>query len=169
MIPGRRLRHCYSCSVHYRLYQPAEFPALYAVEELCFEPPFRFSRAFMRQLVESLSSATWIAEENSQLAGFAIVEWAEEPESSAQAAYIQTVEVAPGHRGRGIGSELMRLSEDSARAAGATAIWLHVDVENSAAIHLYEGRGYARKGREEHYYARHRAAFVFAKRLEVIQ
>ena len=35
----------------YRLYQPGDFAALYAVEELCFEPPFRFSRAYMRQLI----------------------------------------------------------------------------------------------------------------------
>ncbi len=47
----------------YRLYQPGDFPALYAVEELCFEPPFRFSRTYMRQLIESPNAATWIAEE----------------------------------------------------------------------------------------------------------
>jgi ribosomal protein S18 acetylase RimI-like enzyme len=119
----------------------------------------------MRQSVESPNSATWIAEENSELTGFAIVEWERQPESAAPVAYIQTVEVTPAHRGQGIGSELMHLSEDSARAAGATAIWLHVDVENAAAIHLYESRGYARKGREEHFYARHRAAFIYARAL----
>ena len=169
MIPGRRLRHCYSCSVHYRLYQPADFPALYAVEELCFEPPFRFSRAFMRQLIESLSSATWIAEENRN--------WPASPSSSGRRSRNRARRLLISRPSRSLraiaaaasAAELMRLAEDSARAAGATAIWLHVDVENSAAIHLYEGRGYARKGREEHYYARHRAAFVFAKRLEVIQ
>jgi len=32
-------------------------------------------------------------------------------------------------------------------------------------MHLYEGRGYARKGREEHFYARNRAAFIYAKSL----
>jgi ribosomal protein S18 acetylase RimI-like enzyme len=147
--------------MHYRLYQPADFAALYAVEELCFEPPFRFSRALMRKLVANPNSATWIAEENSVLAGFAIVDWATVPKGTI--AYIQTIEVHPASRCRGIAHELMRLLEDSARAAGATAIWLHVDVENSAAISLYEDRGYARKGREEHFYARHRPAFVYAK------
>jgi ribosomal protein S18 acetylase RimI-like enzyme len=149
----------------YRLYQPGDFAQLYAVEELCFEPPFRFSRALMRKLIANPNSAAWIAEENAKLAGFAIVEWEQQPESGAPVAYIQTVEVAPAHRGQGIGSELMRLSEDSALAAGAAAIWLHVDLENSAAIRLYESRGYTRKGREEHFYARHRAALVYAKPL----
>jgi [ribosomal protein S18]-alanine N-acetyltransferase len=149
----------------YRLYQPADFPQLYAVEELCFEPAFRFSRALMRKLVANPNSATFvaeeIAEENSELAGFAIVDWATVPKGTV--AYIQTIEVHPASRRRGIAHELMRLLEDSARAAGATAIWLHVDVENAAAIRLYENRGYARKGREEHFYARHRPAFVYAR------
>ncbi len=147
----------------YRLYQPADFAALYAVEELCFDAPFRFSRAWMRKLIANPNSATWIAEENKELAGFAIVDWATVPKGTV--AYIQTIEVNPGSRRQGIAGELLRLSEVSALVVGATAIWLHVDVENTAAMRLYEGRGYARKGREEHFYARNRAAFIYAKTL----
>lgn len=151
--------------MRYRLYQSGDFAALYAVEELCFAPPFRFSRAYMRQLVQSRNSATWIAEEEGELIGFAIVEWA--PSENVITAYIQTIEVTPGRRGQGIGGELLRRIEDSARAAGTTTIRLHVDAENSAAIRLYKGRGYVRQGREEHYYARHRAAFIYCKTLEL--
>ncbi len=166
--------------MHYRLYQPADFTALYAVEELCFDAPFRFSRALMRKLIANPNSATWIAEtmaaekgiakentavENSELTGFAIVDWATVPKGTV--AYIQTIEVNPASRRQGIASELLRLSEVSALVVGATAIWLHVDVENTAAMRLYEGRGYARKGREEHFYARNRAAFIYAKALAV--
>ncbi len=151
--------------MNYRLYKPADFSALYAVEKLCFEPPFRFSRGLMRKLVANPNSATFVAEEiaveKEELAGFAIVDWAAIPKGTI--AYIQTIEVHPASRRRGIAHELMRLLEDSARAAGATAIWLHVDVENAAAIRLYENHGYARKGREEHFYARQRPAFVYAR------
>jgi len=145
----------------YRLYQPADFPALYAVEELCFEPPFRFSRTYMRQLVRNPNAATWIAEENAELAGFAIIEWS--TESGPPAAYIQTIEVAPSFRRRGLAAELLRRIESSAASAGAASAWLHVDAENSAAIRLYESNGYARKGKEEHYYAHHRPAFIYGK------
>ena len=150
--------------MRFRLYQSADFPALYAVEELCFEPPVRFSRVYMRQLIESSNSATWIAEEDANLIGFSIVDWPSGQSESA--AYIQTLEVHPAFRGRGIGAELLIRAEESARAAGARSIALHVDIENAAAIRLYESRGYARQGREEHYYARHRAAFVYAMTLE---
>lgn len=153
--------------MQYRLYASTDFPALYRVEELCFAPVFRFSRVYMRQLIESPNSATWIAEEGPEpkfeLIGFSIVEWPAEPNVSA--AYIQTIEVHPAFRGRGIGAELLVRAEESAGSAGAHSIALHVDVENAAAICLYESRGYTRQGREEHYYARHRAALIYAKSL----
>ncbi len=148
----------------YRLYEPTDFAALYAIEEICFKPPLRFERAYMRRLVSGRGGATWIAEEDARMAGFAIVEWTEVARGSI--AYIQTIEVLPEMRGRGAGGELLRRLEGSARGAGARAIWLHVDQENDAAIRLYEAHGYARKGREEHYYARGRAALIYAKKID---
>jgi ribosomal protein S18 acetylase RimI-like enzyme len=115
----------------------------------------------MRQLIKSADTATWVALQDAELIGFSIIEW---PAGQNElTAYIQTLEVHPAFRGRGIGAELLVRAEESARAAGARSIALHVDTENVAAIHLYESRGYARQGREEHYYARHRAAFIYAK------
>jgi len=149
--------------VDYRRYEPRDFAALYAIEEICFAPPLRFSRAYMRRLAASASAATWMAEKDGELAGFAIVEWS--PSGPGAVAYIQTIEVAPPHRGFGAGSELLLRVEGSARAAGARLIWLHVDAENTVAIRLYEAHGYTRQGREEHYYARHRPALVYAKPL----
>lgn len=146
-----------------RLYQPGDFAALYAVEQLCFAPPFRFSRAHMRRIVENPAAAAWIAEEHSALMGFSIVEWGTGPGEST--AYIQTIEVHPAHRGVGVGAELLRRVECSARAAGAKSIGLHVDVENAAAMHLYESSGYLCRGREDRYYARQRAALVYVKML----
>jgi ribosomal-protein-alanine N-acetyltransferase len=144
----------------YRPYRPTDFDALYAIEEVCFQPPLRFGRGYMRQLVSAKNSATWIAEENGGMAGFAIVEWAE------GIAYIQTLEVLPERRGTGVGGELLRLVEGSAHASNAELIWLHVDAENGGAIQLYERGGYAYENRREKYYAGGRAALVYAKRLD---
>jgi len=137
---------------------------LYAIEEICFQPPFRFGRAFMRQLVDSSKTATWVAEQDGMMAGFAIVEWSDE--KAGVVAYVQTIEVGPHWRGHGVGGELLRRMEGSARAACAQLIWLHVDAENAAAIRLYEAHGYLREGKEENYYPRHRPALVYAKPLE---
>lgn len=143
----------------YRLYAADDFDPLYAIEELCFQPPLRFSRRYMRSLVTAPNAATWIAEVDSRMTGFAIVEWTE------SAAYIQTIEVLPERRGQGVGRELLRHVEESAVDAGASSIWLHVDAENRAAIGLYQSHGYLCKDREEGYYGRDRAALIFEKAL----
>ena len=146
-------------AVEYRLYAPTDFAALYAIEEVSFQPPLRFGRRYMRQLVEAADTATWIAEEDGAMAGFAIVEW------EAGTAYIQTLEVMPERRGVGVGGELLRRIEGSAWNAKAALIWLHVDEENGGAIRLYETYGYRYENRQENYYAHGRAALIYTKRL----
>ncbi|MFZ1086090.1 MAG: N-acetyltransferase [Terracidiphilus sp.] len=148
----------------YRLYQPDDFPQLYALEERCFEPPDRFSRRYLRSLVSRDQAATWIAEENERLTGFAIVVWAQR--KSGISAYIQTLEVAPDARRGGVGRELLLRIEASARAAGATLIGLHVEAANAAAIHLYETQGYRCEGRRENYYPEGRPALIYTKRMD---
>jgi ribosomal protein S18 acetylase RimI-like enzyme len=149
--------------VNYRLYSVEDFAQLYAIEEVCFQPPFRFGRGYMRQLVNSSHAATWIAEEDGRMAGFGIVDWTRE--RGGLIAYIQTIEVAPERRGRGIGGVLLRRMEDSAREAGARAIGLHVDEGNGDAIQLYEAHGYVCEGRSEDYYAKGRSGLMFSKAL----
>jgi ribosomal protein S18 acetylase RimI-like enzyme len=150
--------------VLYRPYIPQDFERLYALEELCFEPPFRFSRRMMRRLVSRANAATWMAEEDGRMAGFAIVEWNREPDEMT--AYIQTIEVVPERRGCGVGDELLGRIESSARLAGARRIWLHVEVSNAGAIRLYEAHGSRCEGREENYYPRGRSALIYGKRME---
>ena len=149
--------------MHYRLFESADFHDLYAIEEVCFPPPERFTRRYMRQLIASSNSAAWIAEQDGNLRGFAIVEWTQQ--ISGVVAYIATIEVLPESRKLGVGAELLRRLEGSANAERAIAITLHVDIENAAAIRLYQRLGYQPSGRAEHFYARNRPAAIYAKRL----
>jgi ribosomal-protein-alanine N-acetyltransferase len=164
--------------VIYRPYTPEDFAALYAIEELCFEPLFRFGRRSMRLFIGRANAATWLAEEDGELKGFAIVEWTGHKSvvsvsgpslrecKSRITAYIQTIEVAPEARRRGIGRALLGHLEDSALTAGAEWIRLHVDAENANAIRLYEAQGYHCQGRRENYYPLGRAALIYRKRLD---
>lgn len=149
--------------MHCRLFQPSDFDDLYAIEQVCFQHPERFTRRYMRQLIALRDSATWIAEDSGTMMGFAILEWAQQV--SGVVAYIATIEVLPEHRGQGIGAELLRRLEGSANAEQAIAIWLHVDTENTSAIRLYERTGYRNSGRADHYYARNRPAAIYVKDL----
>ena len=149
--------------MNYRLFQREDFHDLYAIEEICFQPPQRFPRSYMRQLIASPDTATWIAERNGHMAGFAIVEWTQQ--ITGVVAYIATIEVLPEQRGHGIGAQLLRRIEGSANAERAIEIWLHVDMENTAAIRLYEESGYRNNGRADHYYARNRPAAIYLKHM----
>jgi len=152
-------------AVNYRPYTSADFGEIYAVEEICFQPPLRFPRRYLRQLAESAQSITWIAEDNHKIAGFSIADFGRDEDGLF--AYIQTIEVLPEMRGRGAGNELLLLIEASARAAGAKAVCLHVESQNTGAIRLYEAHGYKCEGRRENYYAHGRAGLVYRKVLEV--
>jgi ribosomal protein S18 acetylase RimI-like enzyme len=148
--------------VIYRSYAPADFHELYAIEEVCFQPPLRFPRRYIRRLVDSVDDVvTWVAEEDGKIAGFAIADFGSD--NDGLFAYIQTIEVLPERRGRGVGNELLRRIEESARGRGAGAIWLHVESQNAGAIRLYEAHGYVCEGRRENYYARGLAGLVYRK------
>ena len=99
------------------------------------------------------------------MAGFAIVEWSERRGESS--AYIQTIEVAPEARRRGVAAELLNRIEGSVREADAGSIWLHVEAENAGAIQLYEAQGYRCQGRKENFYPLGQAALIYMKRLDL--
>lgn len=151
--------------MRYRPYRPSDFEALYAIEMICFEPPLRFPRKYMQHLTQSDQGATWIAESPKAIAGFAIVEWSRQRRGLV--AYLATIEVKPGERQQGVGSELLRRVEQSARDAGASDIWLHVDAKNEAALRLYEVHGYSQANRVEDYYGAGRAALAVWKALQL--
>jgi [ribosomal protein S18]-alanine N-acetyltransferase len=151
-------------AVHYRHYKPEDFEALYAIEEICFHPPFRFGRRYMQRLAGAANATTWIAEDFEKMAGFAIAEW--KPSLGDIAGYIQTIEVAPGFRRQGVARELLERIEESAREANAATLWLHVDKINDAAIALYENRGFLPVGEEANYYAPGRGALLYRKALK---
>lgn len=151
--------------MNYRLFQPEDFAALYSIEEVCFLPPHQFSRGYMRQLIRQSDAATWIAEEGNRMVGFGLVQWTQD--EVGVLAYVQTLEVLPEVRGRGVGGELLRRLEGSVRAAEARFIWLHVDAENRSAIRVYEKHAYQEQGKERDYYGPGKAALVYAKKLSL--
>jgi [ribosomal protein S18]-alanine N-acetyltransferase len=67
-------------------------------------------------------------------------------------AYIQTVGVARVAQRTGIGRRLMHALLDEALARGATACWLEVRADNSAAQQLYRTLGFADRGLRRGYY-----------------
>ncbi|HEY1983905.1 MAG TPA: N-acetyltransferase [Terracidiphilus sp.] len=147
--------------MQFRHYHPDDFAQIYAIEEVCFEPPLRFSRRYLRELLSRPRSVAWVAEEHGRIAAFAVVDLTPGPEEIV--GYIETIEVLPVHRRKGIAAELLQLIQNSARAAQASLIWLHVDSRNQSAIRVYSAHGYQRHGARPNYYGRGRSAEVYVK------
>ncbi|CAL9561181.1 GNAT family N-acetyltransferase [Streptomyces sp. enrichment culture] len=56
---------------------------------------------------------------------------------------VEDIEVAPAHRGRGVGRALMECAVAYARERGAGHLWLEVSNINAPAVHAYRRMGFA--------------------------
>ncbi|HET6972317.1 MAG TPA: ribosomal protein S18-alanine N-acetyltransferase [Phenylobacterium sp.] len=69
-------------------------------------------------------------------------------------AEVLTLAVPPWTRRKGVARALMTAAVAQARTAGASQMFLEVDVDNTAAIGLYERLGFSRAGVRKAYYDR---------------
>lgn len=148
-----------------RDYSSSDLGAIFALDVVCFAPPFRFSERAMRQFAEARNALTVIAEDDiaGQIAGFCIAH--AEKVRNGLAAYIVTLDVAPEYRRRGLAREMVQTIEHRAVQAGCDAIELHVSVENEGAIAFYEREGYERSHIVKGFYGLGRHAYVYRKPL----
>lgn len=146
----------------FRPYRSDDLAALFALDEACFEPPFRFSRAAMRRFAEAKKARVVIAEEDG-LAGFCIVHV--ERVEGGRVGYVVTLDVAEQWRRKGLAGELMRRVEAEAHEAGCWAMVLHVFVGNDGAIRFYERCGYERWEKAIGFYGEGGDAWVYRKAL----
>ena len=84
----------------------------------------------------------------------------------ARKGHIVSVAVREQHRGKGVGSLLLKRGHDAMLARGATECYLEVRVSNVQAVNLYHRLGYKTSGRLEGYYKDGEAALVMAIPLE---
>ncbi|HZL28472.1 MAG TPA: GNAT family N-acetyltransferase [Acidobacteriaceae bacterium] len=152
--------------MEFRGYRPDDFEAMFRLDEACFGPPFRFSRATMRRFAEAKKARVVVAEQEG-LAGFCVMHVERVPGGCV--GYIVTLDVAVAFRRRGLAAELMRRVEDTAREAGCQAMALHVSVGNDGAIRFYERCGYERSARAEGFYGKGGDAWIYRKALSVAE
>jgi ribosomal-protein-alanine N-acetyltransferase len=142
-----------------RDYRPGDWEAMYALDLVCFEPVFQFSRRAMRGFAEEPGAVTLLAEVDDELAGFCIAHLEE------NTGYVVTLDVAPAWRRRGIARLLMEEVEARVRAEGGIGMALHVYVGNVGAMQFYEGLGYGRVSSARGFYGRGMDALVYRKKL----
>jgi ribosomal-protein-alanine N-acetyltransferase len=121
-----------------------------ALDDLCFEEAFRFSRAEMRRYAEAKRARVVIAEAGGVLAGFCILDV--ERAAGGPLAYVATLDVKPELRRQGLASRLMLAADELVRRDGCRWMVLHVYTGNVAAIGFYERLGFEAVGTVKAFY-----------------
>jgi ribosomal-protein-alanine N-acetyltransferase len=141
-----------------REYRAGDSEAMHALDVVCFEPVFQFSRRTMRGFAEAGGAITVLAEAGGELVGFCVVQMEE------QLGYVVTLDVAASWRRQGLARRLMEEVESRVRAANGLGMVLHVHKGNPGAMRFYESMGYGRVGMVEGFYGRGLDALVYRKR-----
>jgi ribosomal-protein-alanine N-acetyltransferase len=147
----------------FRGYRAGDLDAMYALDIVCFEEPFRFSRREMGSYAEARGAKVVIAELDGVLAGFCIAHV--EAAKRERVGYVVTLDVAPQFRRGGLATGLMQRVESEAHIAGCTEMRLHVFTGNEAAIRFYERTRYEFGKRDEGFYGVGVDALVYRKAL----
>ena len=155
--------------MYLRSYKPEDLAGMFALDEVCFDVPFRFSRRVMRRMVSAKKAIAQLACEaggtkaSDLLLGFCIVHL--ERVKSGPFGYVVTLDVDPAARRRGVAAALMQATEQIAADAGARTMRLHVYAGNAAAIRLYGRLRYTLTGAAEDFYGPGLDALVYVKAL----
>ena len=116
---------------------------VFAIEESVF--PFPWTRGNFSDSLNAGYSA-WVCRIGGELVGYAVVMIVMDE------AHLLTIGVAKRRQGMGFGARLLRHVMQSARAMGATALFLEVRPSNDQALELYQHFGFVRVGVRKGYY-----------------
>ena len=130
-----------------RAYDPRDFDALWALDQICFPPDISYSRPELRMYLALRSAFCLVAESEGKLAGFVIVD-----SRAGRPAYMVTIDIAPEFRKAGVASTLLAEVEKRLRTSGVRAIRLEVAENNEAAIAFYRRHAFREIGRKAGYY-----------------
>jgi [ribosomal protein S18]-alanine N-acetyltransferase len=149
--------------IRFRSYLADDLDGMHALDVVCFEKPFRFSRGAMRRFSQAANALVTIAEDEDELVGFVILHI--EDVEGERVGYIVTLDVSSEHRRRGIAARLMQKAERQALRDGCSTLVLHVFTGNEPAIHFYASHGFVRLHREKDFYGPKMDAWAFNKLL----
>lgn len=136
--------------------KPGELDALYDLEARVYPEDMLWGRGEFKRLARK--GLTWVAEDDGVPVGLMIIT------VRRGVPYIDTIEVAPEARGKGIAGALMALGEEAVKDKGFDEIHLEVGSDNLAK-NLYLKKGYTIVQEKKDYYSKGHHALVMAKPL----
>ena len=133
------------------IFRPAELhdiPAILFLERYCFSPAIAFGHRRWRYLIRSKQIKTYVIYDQEQLVAVLCLL----SHRGWQGIEIRCLAVHWNYRRRSLASKLLHLTRQVAMDDGYNKLFLSADVENSAALQLYQKLGFKPSHFQPHYY-----------------
>ena len=161
-----------------RQYRPADFDALWRIDQACFPPGISYTRFELKTYIGLAGAFTLVAvaerdqsthgareqvspaEDANGIVGFVVAE-----RSRRGGGHIITIDVDPEMRRQQVGSLLLASAEQRLRSSRCGSIQLETAVDNAAALSFYKRQGYSVIKTIPRYYSNGVDALVLEKRL----
>ncbi len=135
-------------TIHIRTASPDDFERIVALEKICFPKELAYTRRQLRHLLMKANSTVLVEKTSTVLRGFIIILY----RRGTKVAGVETINVDPMYRKKGIGQRLLTAAEERIRKKGMQKIRLEVAITNQAAITLYEHAGFQKTTLLKKYY-----------------
>ena len=129
-----------------RDYEPADFDALYEIDQACYPADIAYSRRDLRAYLRFSGAGCVVAAASNAVAGFCI------SANQDGRGYIVTIDVLGQFRRSGMGSALLREVECRLAANGVREVRLETATDNDSAIAFWQKHGYRSLGIRKDYY-----------------
>lgn len=144
--------------VSIREYRSSDFPALCALDRLCFPEGIAYTPQEIALGLAQRGAFSFVAEAEGRVIAF-LLAYQKKP----AVGHLVTIDVHPDSRRQGIGHKLMALAEEQLQRRGARRIVLEVSVQNDPALRFYQELGYSVKRLLPSYYQDRSDAYLMEK------
>jgi [ribosomal protein S18]-alanine N-acetyltransferase len=145
----------------------ADFETLYTIDQVCYSAAVAYTREELRWYMSLRGAECLVAEARTsvknprgRIAGFIV-----SVRRNARG-HIVTIDVLKMYRRTGVGSALLRRTEEQMEQRGVGEVWLETATNNEAAIAFWKKHGYRSHGRLPNYYPDGLDALAMSKTLE---
>ena len=125
-----------------------EIDAIVEIEKKCFPGRVAYSKRQLERLILNADSDCLVEKEEGVIRAFLIVTYRQR----SLTCNIETIDVDPAFKNRGIGLKLLKAAETDMKRRGMRWSQLEVSEGNEAALKVYRKAGYTFKERLEGYY-----------------
>jgi ribosomal protein S18 acetylase RimI-like enzyme len=125
-----------------------EIAAIVEIEQKCFPGKVGYSKRHLEHLILNANSDCLVEKQDGVIRAFLIVTYRQR----SLTCNIETIDVNPAFKNRGIGLKLLKAAEIDMKRRGMRWSQLEVSEGNEAALKVYKNAGYRFKERLEGYY-----------------